>query len=90
MCLIGEHGGVGLKKKERKKRKKKEEKRKKEKTSKKKKTIGCGVGLKKIKKGRSWWSCLKKKERKREKERRKKGSYKFDFFYHFVTVTDIL
>ena len=35
MCLIGEHGGVGLKKKERKKRKKKEEKRKKEKTSKK-------------------------------------------------------
>ena len=35
VCLIGEHGGVGLKKKERKKRKKKEEKRKKEKTSKK-------------------------------------------------------
>ena len=39
MCLIGEHGGVGLKKKERKKRKKKEEKRKKEKTSKKKKPL---------------------------------------------------
>ena len=83
VCLIGEHGGVGLKKKERRKEKER-------KNQQKKKTIGCGVGLKKIKKGRSWWSCLKKQERKREKERRKKGSYKFDFFYHFVTVTDIL
>ena len=61
-------------KEERKKEKEKERRKEKErKNQQKKKTIGCGVGLKKIKKGRSWWSCLKKQERKREKERKKEG-----------------